>query len=347
MLLAFLGGLLLNVMPCVLPVLSVKALGFVEQVGERPGHVRKHGLVFAAGVVVAFWAIVGVVFALRGAGQAVGWGFQFQNPVFVGVCALVMLGMSLNLMGMFELGTSVAAAAGQAETGLRRGTWTGSFTSGLLATVIATPCTAPFMGTAIGYAMSSPAFDAFAVFTALGVGMALPFVALLWFPALLAKVPRPGPWMETFRQVLAFPLFATAIWLGWVFGRLVGVSGLTWLLYGALALALAAWAYGRFAGAAHRRVVRWILEGALPLAGVVRARADPRRRAQGPGRGARAAGRLDRVDADGRRGTARAGAPRLPRLHGRLVPSAARSTTRPCSRATPSSARSDASTTRR
>ena len=268
-LLAFLGGLLLNVMPCVLPVLSVKALGFVEQVGERPGHVRKHGLVFAAGVIVAFWAIVGVVLALRGAGQAVGWGFQFQNPVFVGVCALLLLGMSLNLVGLFELGTSVAAAAGQAETGLRRGTWTGSFASGLLATVIATPCTAPFMGTAVGFAMTASAVDAFAVFTALGLGMALPFVALLWFPALLAKVPRPGPWMETFRQVLSFPMFATAIWLGYVFGRIVGVSGLTWLLSGALALAVGAWAYGRFGGAhVGPRTRGWLGRG-LPLAAVV------------------------------------------------------------------------------
>jgi len=268
-LLAFLGGLLLNVMPCVLPVLSVKALGFVEQVGERPGHVRAHGLVFAAGVIVAFWAIVGVVLALRGAGQAVGWGFQFQNPVFVGVCALLLLGMSLNLVGLFELGTRVAAAAGQAETGLRRGTWTGSFASGLLATVIATPCTAPFMGTAVGFAMTASATGAFAVFTALGLGMALPFVALLWFPALLAKVPRPGPWMETFRQVLSFPMFATTIWLGYVFGRTVGVSGLTWLLSSALALAVGAWAYGRFGGAHVGPRMRGVLGRGLPLAAVV------------------------------------------------------------------------------
>ena len=269
--LAFLGGLLLNVMPCVLPVLSVKALGFVEQAGERPGHVRAHGLVFAAGVILAFWAIVAIVLALRQAGQAVGWGFQFQNPVVVGACALLVLGMSLNLVGLFELGTGVAAAAGQAESKLRRGTWTGSFASGLLATVIATPCTAPFMGVAVGYAMGASAFEAFAVFTALGAGMALPFVALLWSPALLARVPRPGPWMETFRQALSFPLFATAIWLGWVFGRLVGVSGLTWLMYGALATAFAAWAFGRFGGGHHRPALRWIVGRGLPAAAVVAA----------------------------------------------------------------------------
>ncbi|MBL9088697.1 MAG: thioredoxin family protein [Planctomycetia bacterium] len=271
LLLALLGGLLLNVMPCVLPVLSVKALGFVEQVGERPGHVRAHGLVFAAGVIVAFWAIVAIVLALRQAGQAVGWGFQFQNPVVVGACTLLVLGMSLNLIGLFEVGAGVAAAAGQAESRLRRGTWTGSFASGLLATVIATPCTAPFMGVAVGYAMAAPPFEAFAVFTALGAGMALPFVALLWSPALLARVPRPGPWMETFRQVLSFPLFATAIWLGWVFGRLVGVSGLTWLMYGALAIALAAWAFGRFGGGHHRPALRWVFGRALPAAAVVAA----------------------------------------------------------------------------
>lgn len=265
LLLAFVGGLLLNVMPCVLPILSVKALGFVEQAGERPAHVRAHGLVYAAGVLVAFWAVVALVLALRGAGRSVGWGFQLQSPTFVGICALLLFAMGLNLMGVFELGARLASVAGAADAGLKRGTWTGSFLSGVLATVIATPCTAPFMGPAVGWALAASTFDAFAVFTALGAGMALPFVLLLWFPALLRAVPRAGPWMETFRHVLAFPMFATALWLAWLFGRIAGAAGLSWLLVAVLSLALGAWAFGRYAGAHRRWAVRLALGVVLPL----------------------------------------------------------------------------------
>lgn len=271
-LLAFVGGLILNVMPCVLPVLSVKALGFVEQAGERPGHVRAHGLVFGAGVLVSFWVMVAMLLALRGAGHAAGWGFQFQDPTFVGACVLLLFAMGLNLLGVYELGARLASAAGSAEAGLRRGTWTGSFASGVLATIIATPCTAPFMGPAIGWALSASVLDAFLVFTALGAGMATPFVALLWFPALLRRVPRAGPWMETLRHVLSFPMFATAVWLAWVFGRLTGVDGLFWLLASVLALAIGAWAFGRYFRGERSLPVRLVLGIALPalaLAGTI------------------------------------------------------------------------------
>lgn len=238
---AFLGGLILNLMPCVLPVLSLKVLGIVEHSGERDGRAWRHGAVFAIGVLVTFWALAGVLLALRAAGQHVGWGFQLQSPPFLAFLSGLFLILALNLLGIFEIGASLTRAGGlEAKTaGL-----TGSFGSGVLATVAATPCTAPFMGSALGFALGQPAGMTLLVFTALGLGMATPYVVLTASPGLLRFVPKPGPWMNTMKQVMGFLLLAVVVALVWLFGHLTGIDGVGYLLAGLLFLGIAGWAYG-------------------------------------------------------------------------------------------------------
>ena len=237
------GGLLLNLMPCVFPILSIKILGFVEGRDDAPQTLRRHGLAFGAGVVLSFLVLAGALLALRAAGAGLGWGFQLQSPPVVAALAVLMTGIALNLLGVFEVGHRLAAAGGRLD---RREGLTGAFLSGVLATVVATPCTAPFtMGPALGYALVQPAAVALAVFAVLGVGMALPYVVLSFKPAWLQRLPRPGPWMETLRQALAFPLFATAVWLVWVFGQQAGINGAGLLLLALVLVGLAAWAWGR------------------------------------------------------------------------------------------------------
>jgi thiol:disulfide interchange protein DsbD len=233
---AFLGGLILNLMPCVLPVLAIKVLGFA---GGGSG--RRHGLLYAAGVLVSFWMLAAVLLALRAAGAELGWGFQLQSPVAVALLALLFFGLALNLSGVFEFGNVLPG---------RLATWSAKnpsldwFLTGVLAVVIAAPCTAPFMGAALGFAVAADTLQAFGVFTALGVGMALPYVALAWFPAWLRHVPRPGAWMVRLKQALAFPLYATVVWLAWVLGRQAGIDGVAWLLAAAVVMAFAAWLAG-------------------------------------------------------------------------------------------------------
>jgi len=243
LLLAFGGGLLLNLMPCVFPVVSLKVLGFVRLAGERPAEVRRHGLSFAAGVIVAFWALAGLLIVLRLVGEEIGWGFQLQTPGFIAFMAFLLFGIGLNLAGVFEIGTSLGrlGAGSPAASG-----YTGSAANGVLATVVATPCTAPFMGAALGFALTLSAAGALLVFTALAVGMAAPYVVLSMAPALLRYLPKPGAWMETFKQALSFPLFATTAWLVWVFGHQTGVDGVLRLLLGLTLLAMAAWCWGRW-----------------------------------------------------------------------------------------------------
>ncbi|MGQ0645081.1 MAG: protein-disulfide reductase DsbD family protein [Elusimicrobiota bacterium] len=239
--LAFAGGLLLNLMPCVFPVLSLKILGFVRQAGNRKEAVRRHGLIFAAGVLVSFWILAGLLSALAAGGQRLGWGFQLQSPAFVAVMGAVFFLLGLNLLGVFEIGASLTRAGGLAP---REGT-AGAFWSGVLAVVVATPCTAPFMGPALGFAAAQSAPASLAVFTGLGAGMALPYVALSFSPGLLKRLPRPGPWMETFKQAMAFPFFAAAVWLLWVLGRQRGADALAAALAAFLLMALGAWIWGR------------------------------------------------------------------------------------------------------
>ena len=239
---AFLGGLILNLMPCVFPVLSIKILSFVQQAGEDRRRILRHGLVFALGVLASFWVLAGLLIALRAGGRQLGWGYQLQSPFFIILIAAVLFLLSLSLLGVFEIGGSlIGVGGGKGGSG-----YGGSFFTGVLATIVATPCTAPFMGSALAYALTQPAVVSLSVFTTLGLGMAAPYLILSASPGLLRFLPRPGAWMETFKQFMAFPLLATLIWLTWVLGLQVGMDGLLRFLFGLLILGMAAWVFGRW-----------------------------------------------------------------------------------------------------
>lgn len=260
---AFVGGLILNLMPCVFPILSIKILGFVQGREDDAATLRRHGVAFSAGVLLSFLALGGALLAFRAAGAGLGWGFQLQSPPVVAGLAILMTLLGLNLMGVFEVGHGLMAAGARLDRG--EGT-RGAFLSGVLATVVATPCTAPFMGAALGFAIAQPALVALLVFAALGVGMALPYVVLSFNPSWLDRLPRPGAWMETMKQALAFPLFATAIWLVWVFGFQAGIDGAGALLLALLAVGLAAWLWGRWPASATRAGTLRITRGLALLA---------------------------------------------------------------------------------
>jgi thiol:disulfide interchange protein/DsbC/DsbD-like thiol-disulfide interchange protein len=251
-----LGGAILNLMPCVFPVVGLKVLGFA-QAGSDPatarGAMRRGALAFAAGVLVSFWLLGGLMLGLRAAGESVGWGFQLQTPGFVAAMALLFVAVGLNFSGVFEIGLSLTRLGGVGGPSAA-----GSFGAGVLAVLVATPCTAPFMGSALGFTLTQPALHTMAVFTAIGLGMALPYLLLGWFPGWLKRLPRPGGWMLTLRQVLAFPMYATAAWLAWVLVQQSGADALLRLLLAAVLIGLAAWAWGRFgAPAAQRRGIAW------------------------------------------------------------------------------------------
>lgn len=252
--LAFVGGLILNLMPCVFPVLGIKIMGFVNQSGSEKGKVVQHGLVFAAGVLVSFWTLAGVLLALRSGGAQLGWGFQLQSPAFVFGMATFLLIFGLNMSGLFEVGLSATGAGAtlQSKEGL-----TGSFFTGALATLVATPCSAPFLAPALGAALTLSAIESLAVFTAIAVGLALPYLLLSIFPQAIKVLPRPGAWMETFKQFMAFPLYATVGWLLWVLaGQTSGDDyALLNIVFGFVLVAMAAWAYGRF-GQSYGRPAR-------------------------------------------------------------------------------------------
>ena len=251
--LAFLGGMILNLMPCVFPVLFLKGLALVQTAGsgsaEERAHLRSHGLVYALGILVSFWVIVAVLLIVRAGGSHAGWGFQLQSPVFLAVLASFMFFFALSLAGQFDIGLSLTSVGGSLAE--KQG-YAGSFFTGVLATVVATPCTAPLMGAAIGFALAQTAGVAFAVFTALALGLALPYVLLSFQPAWTRVLPRPGAWMEVLKQVTAVPLFATAIWLAWVYGQVAGggesggVDQIALLLTCFLMLAIAGWTLGRW-----------------------------------------------------------------------------------------------------
>ena len=248
---AFLGGLILNLMPCVFPVLGIKIMGFANQAGEDKGAIRKHGLVFGTGVLLSVWALVGLLLALRAGGEALGWGFQLQDPRFVAFLVLLFFLFGLNLSGVFELGTSLVGVGQNLQ---HKGGLQGSFFSGVLEVLVATPCTGPFMAPAIGFALGQSAGVTFLVFTLLAIGLALPYVILSFKPDWVQKLPKPGAWMESFKQFMAFPLFATALWLMWVYGQQVGIDGLIGLLRAVLIAGFAAWIFGRW-GAPHRKTL--------------------------------------------------------------------------------------------
>ncbi len=234
-LLAFAGGAILNLMPCVFPILSLKVLSFTRST-DHSRHM--HSWVYAAGVVASFVLVAAALIALQQAGQAIGWGFQLQSPLFVIVLAYLFIAMGLSLSGVIAFGGNLMNMGGNMAN--RRGL-TGSFFTGVLAVIVASPCTAPFMGTALGFALSQPAHIALLVFAALGAGMAAPLLLFSYSATARAAMPRPGPWMETLKQFLAFPLYATAIWLLWVAGRQTGVNTMAAALVGGLLLALGLW----------------------------------------------------------------------------------------------------------
>ena len=239
---AFLGGMILNLMPCVFPVLSMKALSFTKNVGESQQKQRMDGIVYTTGVIVAFVALASVLIALRAGGEAVGWAFQFQQPWFLAFIVYVFFLMGLSLSGVFEIGTGLMGAGGSLTNASG---YKGSFFTGVLATTVATPCTAPFMGPAIGFALSQSWIVAMAVFVSLGLGMAAPILVLSFVPALFKYLPKPGPWMETFKQFMAFPLYASALFFLWVLGNQVGVMGMALVLGVCVLFAFAAWLYQR------------------------------------------------------------------------------------------------------
>jgi thiol:disulfide interchange protein/DsbC/DsbD-like thiol-disulfide interchange protein len=275
LLFAFLGGLILNLMPCVFPVLSIKAMGALDAADDR-AELRRHGVWYAVGVVATFLLLAGVLLALRAGGEQLGWGFQLQEPRFVAGIALLLFAMGLSFSGVWEFGGRLAGA-GQKLTegqGVRA-----SFFTGALAVVVASPCAAPFMGAAIGWALAQPALATLAVFVALGLGLAAPMLLLGFVPAIARALPRPGPWLQGFRQLLAFPLYLTVVWLLWVYGEQTSPLAMAWLLAALTALAFALWLFGRrpaMRGAGRRAMaavvsaVALILALALPLSSPAR-----------------------------------------------------------------------------
>src|SRR6185437_42737 len=254
--LAFVGGIILNLMPCVFPVLFLKALALVQTANAPAGNARtthalRHGLVYALGILVSFWAIVVVLLAVRAGGSHVGWGFQFQSPVVLAVLSTGIFFLALSLAGQFDIGLSLTSVGG--ELAEKQG-YAGTFFTGVLAVVVATPCAAPFMGAAIGFALAQPALVTLAVFTALALGLAAPYLLLSWQPAWVRLLPKPGAWMEIFKQATAVVFFITAIWLLSIYGRIEaaraggdgGVTQIALLLACFLLVAIAGWALGRW-----------------------------------------------------------------------------------------------------
>jgi thiol:disulfide interchange protein len=234
---ALLGGLILNLMPCVFPILAIKVVGFSRHANDRRAH-RVAGLAYSAGVVASFLALGALMLALRAAGEQLGWGFQLQSPAVVAALAALFTLIGLNLAGLFEFGSFLPSGVAALEA---RHPVANAFLSGVLAVAIASPCTAPFMGASLGFAIGLPAPDALLVFMALGIGMAVPYLAASWVPAIARLLPRPGAWMDTFRKLMAFPIFATVAWLVWVLGQQSGMDGAGALLVLLVALSMLVW----------------------------------------------------------------------------------------------------------
>lgn len=246
---AFIGGLVLNLMPCVFPVLSLKALSLTKPGHGNRHHLRLEGLSFATGVIVTFLALAGILLAFRAAGEQFGWGFQLQSPAVVTSLALLFFVLALNLSGVFEFATFVPSSAAQWSA---HNQYANAALSGVLAVVIASPCTAPFMGAALGFALAQPALLTLIVFASLGLGMALPFMLLTWYPGWRKVLPKPGAWMERLKQFLAFPLYATVAWLAWVLGAQVDNDAVVRLLITLVVLSFALWAWRAYRGGGAR-----------------------------------------------------------------------------------------------
>jgi len=241
---AFLGGMILNLMPCVLPVLSIKILNFMSHANEKGYHSFRQGVLYSAGVLASFWILAGLLLFLRAGGEHIGWGFQLQSPFVVLALAILFFVFGLNLFDVFEIGTSLTRVG---NIHIRSQT-AASFLSGMLATIVATPCTAPFMGTALGYGFTQSAATSFAVFTALGAGMAFPYLALSAFPSLVRFLPKPGRWMILMKRILGMMLFATCLWLLWVLTIQAGIKVLGGVVVGLGLIGIGAWIYGHWSG---------------------------------------------------------------------------------------------------
>lgn len=272
--LAFAGGLILNLMPCVFPVLGIKIMGFVQQAGSERGKIAAHGLVFTAGVLASFWLLAGVLITLRSGGQELGWGFQLQSPLFVYALTVFLLLFALNMSGLFEIGQS---AVGVGSNLTAKSGFSGSFFSGVLATVVATPCAAPFLAPALGAALALPPLTSLLVFTAIAFGLAFPYLFLSIFPQLVGILPKPGAWMESFKQFMSFLLYATVGYLVWILaGQLTDAGGydafsLLLVFFSMVLVAMAAWIYGRW-GAFHlpkrARITAYTVAGLTFLIGL-------------------------------------------------------------------------------
>ena len=243
---AFIGGMILNLMPCVFPVLGLKVMSFAQMAGNDAKKIKLHGLVFTFGVVASMWVLTSIILIVKAGLEAAGegsiqWGAQMQNPFFLGSIILLLFIMGLNMYGVFEMGTSLTSAGGNLQN--KKG-YSGSFFSGILTTLIATPCSGPFLGAAMSYTLGLPALQAMIIFTVFALGISFPYVLLAFIPALINKLPKPGAWMEVLKKCMAFPLFATAVYFMGSFGKLTGLDGLYWLSMAMVIFGFAAWTYG-------------------------------------------------------------------------------------------------------
>ncbi|HUP55916.1 MAG TPA: thioredoxin family protein [Bdellovibrionota bacterium] len=260
---ALMGGLILNLMPCVFPLISIKVLGLVEQSRQDHSKIRTHWLVFSLGTLLSFWALAAILIAFKATGEKLGWGFQLQSPVFLSFLIALFYLLSLNLLGFFEIGIGLTSFGSRF---LARGGYAGSFFSGVLTTIVATPCSAPFMGAAIGFALSQNAGIALLVFTSLGLGLLSPYLVLAAFPRLVRFLPRPGKWMENFKQLLAFPLLATVIWLSWTLGLAAGPNAVAVAWLALLSFSFGIWGLVRLKAAARPVGLVGFLAGAALIA---------------------------------------------------------------------------------
>lgn len=257
LIMAFAGGMILNLMPCVLPVLSFKVLSFIKMAGKSRALIVKHGVFFAIGVLLSFWILAGALLMMQTYGRSVGWGFQLQEPLFVAILSSVLFIFGLSLFGLFEIGVSLTAIAGQAQSdSSKNGGLVGSFFSGILATAVATPCTGPFLGSAVGFAVTLPAAQSLLIFTFLGLGMSAPYLLFALFPNLLRFMPKPGAWMVTFKEIMGFFMLATVLWLVWVFAALTSSFALVLLLSAYFFLGIGGWIFGKWGTPMRKKSVR-------------------------------------------------------------------------------------------
>lgn len=259
----FIGGFLLNLMPCVFPVLGIKVMGFVQQAGSDARKIKFHGLAFMAGLVVSMWILAAIIYILIFSfGRDINWGEQLTSPIFLAFMILLLFLFGLNLAGVFEVGTSLTGAGGELQA--KKG-YSGSFFSGVLTTLIATPCSGPFLGSVLGYTLKQPPLQGMIIFTVFALGISVPYVLLSFFPKLINKLPRPGGWMVTFKQIMAFALFATAAYFFQSFAKITGTSGASWLVMAMVVLSLAVWAYGKFGTPYTPKVKKYIWGMGFPL----------------------------------------------------------------------------------